>query len=228
MAVLPSIKAVLFDLDGTLVDSLPEIHYGLECLAKAHGWPVPQPLDTERMIGRGARILVQRYLDFAKLEGDVDALLKELVEYWAQSHGTRVTFYSGVIEGIKALREHGIKTAVVTNKYRDLTVEFLEEQGILDLFDTIVAGDDCEHPKPAADMVLKALSDLGVDRSEAIMVGDSRNDALAARAADVVAALVETGYNEGVSIGDWAREAGFSRVYPSAKKVCDLVVAGRF
>ena len=73
-------------------------------------------------------------------------------------------------------------------------------------------------------MLFKALEMLEVDAAEAIMVGDSRNDALAGRAAGVSVALVETGYNEGVSIVDWAREAGFTKVYPSARKVCEKII----
>ena len=112
----------------------------------------------------------------------------------------------------------------MTNKLRSLTVEFIESRGIAHLFDAVVAGDDCPKNKPAPDMLLRAMDILKVDASQAIMVGDSRNDALAGRAAGVTVALVETGYNEGVSIADWAREAGFSKIYPSARKVCEKMI----
>lgn len=226
MSLVPDIKAVLFDLDGTLVDSLPEIHHGLVELAREMGWPEPGMEDSAAMIGRGARVLVERYMAFAHRTGDVDELLSKLIGHWARSGGRNIGFYPGVLDGIRELRRNGVKTALVTNKYRDLTLDFLKEHGIEDLFDTVVAGDDCENPKPARDMLDRALSELGVDRFHAVMVGDSRNDALAARAAGVTAVLVETGYNEGVNIRDWAREAGFNVVHTNARKVCDLINQG--
>ena len=130
-----------------------------------------------------------------------------------------------VIEGVEQLKDKGIRVALVTNKQRSLTVEFLQSRGLESLFDTVVAGDDCPNNKPAPDMLIRAMTEMNVCASETVMVGDSRNDALAGRAAGVSVALVETGYNEGVSIADWAREAGFTRVYPSARKVCERIVA---
>ncbi len=222
-----TVKGILWDLDGTLVDSLPELHDGVFRLAQAHGLKEPTIQDTAAMIGRGVRTLVERFKRFTGYEGDSDALVEELVGYWAETHGEKTAFFPGVMEGIRALREKGIKMALVTNKLRHLTLDFLKAKDIEDLFDGVVCVDDCPNPKPAADMVLEACRQLGLDTSEVIMVGDSRNDALSARAANVTACLVETGYNEGVSISEWAREAGFTHVYPSGKKVCDLLLAGR-
>ncbi len=226
-----AIKAVLFDLDGTLVDSLPELYEGVRRCMEDLGRPAPSKEAVRDMIGRGVSVLVERLRNHLEIGDDVithQALLSRLVDHWAETNGSYTEFFPGVLEGIESLRNAGIKVGLVTNKWHELTVEFLQTRGISGLFDTVVCGDDCPKNKPDPDMLIKAMKDLGVDRLETVMVGDSRNDALAARAAGVRVALVETGYNEGMPIIDWAREAGFPKTYTSAKKVCDLVVQGQF
>ena len=218
------VKAVLFDLDGTLVDSLPEIYEGVRRTSEDMGYLPPTQKQVGDMIGRGPGVLVDRVCGVLGLdEAGRRQFMSRLVENWAETDGRLITFYPGVIDGLQSLRAEGIKTALVTNKLRSLTVSFLRDRKIEHLFDAVVAGDDCERNKPAPDMLLKALEELGVPAADAVMVGDSRNDALAARAAGVTAALVETGYNEGVGISEWAREAGLNKIFVGAGKVCELI-----
>lgn len=222
------VKAVLFDLDGTLVDSLPELYHGVHTVLSDMGLKAPSQEAVGAMIGRGILVLVQRLcaaLGIAVESEQGRDLFDRLLKAWSESGGRHMAFYSGVIEGVEQLKDKGIRVALVTNKQRSLTVEFLQSRGLESLFDTVVAGDDCPNNKPAPDMLIRAMTEMNVCASETVMVGDSRNDALAGRAAGVSVALVETGYNEGVSIADWAREAGFTRVYPSARKVCERIVA---
>ena len=222
------VKAVLFDLDGTLVDSLPELYHGVHTVLSDMGLKAPSQEAVGAMIGRGILVLVQRLcaaLGIAVESEQGRDLFDRLLKAWSESGGRHMAFYPVVIEGVEQLKDKGIRVALVTNKQRSLTVEFLQSRGLESLFDTVVAGDDCPNNKPAPDMLIRAMTEMNVCASETVMVGDSRNDALAGRAAGVSVALVETGYNEGVSIADWAREAGFTRVYPSARKVCERIVA---
>lgn len=222
------VKAVLFDLDGTLVDSLPELYHGVHTVLSDMGLKAPSQEAVGAMIGRGILVLVQRLCAALGISVESEQgrdLFDRLLKAWSESGGRHMAFYPRVIEGIEQLKDKGIRVALVTNKQRSLTVEFLQSRGLESLFDTVVAGDDCPNNKPAPDMLIRAMTEMNVCASETVMVGDSRNDALAGRAAGVSVALVETGYNEGVSIADWAREAGFTRVYPSARKVCERIVA---
>lgn len=228
---MPKIKAVLFDLDGTLVDSLPELYDGVRRALLEIGQPVPSQDAVRDMIGRGVSVLAERVRQYLHLtDNDVtqETLLGLFVKYWALSDGCQTTFFPGVLEAMTTLKSQGISVGLVTNKWRELTLEFLAQRGLQTFFDVIIAGDDCPRNKPAPDMLLKAMETLHVLPVETVMVGDSRNDALAARSAGVVAALVETGYNEGVPISEWAREAGFTHVYPTACKVCELISKQRF
>lgn len=228
---MPKIKAVLFDLDGTLVDSLPELYDGVRRALLEIGQPVPSQDAVRDMIGRGVSVLAERVRQYLHLtDNDVtqETLLGLFVKYWALSDGRQTTFFPGVLEAMTTLKSQGISVGLVTNKWRELTLEFLAQRGLQTFFDVIIAGDDCPRNKPAPDMLLKAMETLHVLPVETVMVGDSRNDALAARSAGVIAALVETGYNEGVPISEWAREAGFTHVYPTACKVCELISKQRF
>ena len=160
-----------------------------------------------------------------KVLPDFESTLQRLVAIWSGMSGDLIREIPGAFAGVQSLNEAGISVWLVTNKERGLTEAFLSERGIDALFNGLVAAGDCAHPKPAPDMLIKAITSAGAEPSEAVMVGDSRNDALAARAAGIRAMLVESGYNEGVPLKEWARTAGFNEVFPSVKEVCEELLA---
>ena len=211
-------KAVLFDLDGTLVDSLPDIHAGVCALAERRGLPKPPIEDVGDMIGKGIRVLIERLADWWRLRGhavetpEPEALLPELIEVWSGMPDL-VRPIPGAFEAVAALRAAGIKTALVTNKIRERTVEYLERNGLEDAFDAVVTASDCERAKPWPDILWMAAEQLQVDPKACVMVGDSQNDALAGRAAGMRTVLVRTGYNEGVTIDEWAAQNGFEDLW---------------
>ena len=224
------IRAALFDLDGTLVSSLPELAKGVEMLSRELGAPVPPEAVVGDMIGGGVRVLIDRLFLWwqgagAKELPDFESTLQRLVAIWSGMSGDLIREIPGAFAGVQSLKEAGISVWLVTNKERGLTEAFLRERGIDALFNGLVAAGDCAHPKPAPDMLIKAITSAGAEASEAVMVGDSRNDALAARAAGIRAMLVESGYNEGVPLKEWARTAGFNEVFPSVKEVCEELLA---
>lgn len=192
------IRAVIFDLDGTLVDSAGEIaaalNRTLEELGRA---PLPRP-QVEALIGRGVKVLVERALRIARVGSTpLDEAVARFERHYAARVGTEAQLYPGVREGLLQLEAAKIPMAVVTNKPRFFTERLLERLGVASFFATCVAGDDGISRKPAGDMLLAAARHMGVDIDSVLMVGDSENDVLAARDAGCVAWCVPYGYNEG-------------------------------
>lgn len=230
---MQTIKAVFFDLDGTLVDSLPALYEGVRRYSLGNRLPDPGQSRVGEMIGAGVRVLAERVMAWWRTQGvdvgamSVDKVLLGFVKHWDEVGHSAVEPYPGVFDGIRALRAQGVKTVLVTNKVRDLTISLLKEKRELDAFDALVTGSDCERLKPYPDMIERALELAQTAPECALMVGDSRNDALAARAAGVPAALVLTGYNEGEPVSQWAKENGFPMVYPDAAAVCRAVLEQR-
>lgn len=193
-----SFRAVIFDLDGTLVDSSPEI---ATALARAFADIGLAPLGrsaVEALIGRGVRSLVERALAQAGAPGsDLDALVDRFEAHYAKIVGTAATLFPGVAAGMHRLREAGIGMGVVTNKPRFFTQQLLERLGIAELLGAVVAGDDGIPRKPHGDMLRAACERMGTRPEQTLMVGDSDNDVLAARAAGCPVWCVPYGYNEG-------------------------------
>ena len=227
-SVQPPVKAVFFDLDGTLVDSVPALTVAINRVMRAGRHREFSQDEISRMVGKGAKALIERVCQAQGLETTPE-LVGELLQSYAREmmSGTlpEERFYTGAREAVAALHAAGFKTVLVTNKMRAVTELFLERSGLAADLDALVAGDDTEHPKPAADMLLLACRKAGVTPSEAVMVGDSENDALAARAAGVRAMLVSTGYNGETPLVQWAAQNGFSLVFSGVGTIKDYLFA---
>jgi phosphoglycolate phosphatase len=189
---------VIFDLDGTLVDSAGEIADALASTFRSLGLEPLARADVEKMIGRGVRVLVERALRHVERgDIDVDDAVARFESHYAETVGTGATLFPGVSEGLGLLEAKGLPMAVVTNKPRYFTLELLERLGIARYFCAVIAGDDGHAKKPAPDMLVAAAQALGVPVVAALMVGDSDNDTVAARAAGCPVWCVRHGYNEG-------------------------------
>jgi phosphoglycolate phosphatase len=194
----PPCRGVIFDLDGTLVESAGEIAEALARTFESLRLDALPRSQVESLIGRGVRVLVERALAQVKAPGiDVDDVVARFESHYAQAVGTGATLFPGVSEGLGLIRAKGLPMAVVTNKPRYFTLQLLERLGIARYFDAVIAGDDGIAKKPAPDMIAAAAKALGVPVADALMVGDSDNDTLAARAAGCPVWCVRHGYNEG-------------------------------
>ena len=201
---LSGTEMVLFDLDGTLVDSVPDLAFCVnEALAQLGRAPQPEERVRE-WVGNGVERLVKRAL-IGQLEGEPDAELYARAEpifmdLYAENSSRRSVLYPGVREGLDYLKGAGYRLACVTNKAARFTGPLLRDLGIAPYFELVVAGDTLPQKKPAPEPLLYAADFFKVSPEHALMVGDSVNDVKAARAAGFTIACVPYGYNHGNDI----------------------------
>jgi phosphoglycolate phosphatase len=193
----PRIRAVIFDLDGTLVASAGEIAAALATAFSELGLAPLERARVEALIGRGVRVLVERALAETGASADVDAAVARFEAAYGKEVGASAALFAGVEPGLARLRAARVPLAVVTNKPRYFTLRLLERLRVASSFDAIVAGDDGIRPKPQGDMLRAACERMGTAPRETLMLGDSVNDVAAARAAGCPVWCVPYGYNEG-------------------------------
>ena len=192
------VAAVMIDLDGTLVDTAGEIGRALAATLGDFGIAPLAQDEVVALIGRGVQALVERSLVLRGAAGvDRKAVIERFHVHYAQTVATDAALYPGAREGIGMLHGAGRKLAVVTNKPRSYSERLLEHLDVASRMDVLVAGDDGIARKPAGDMIVAACERMGVDVNRALMLGDSDNDVLAARAAGCRVWCVPYGYNEG-------------------------------
>jgi phosphoglycolate phosphatase len=190
------IRAVMIDLDGTLADTAGEIASALNlALAQSGRAPLAHE-EVAALVGRGVRTLVERALARSG-GGDIDAVVGRFEKHYAALVATEAALYAGAREGLARLHEAKVPMSVVTNKPRFFTQRLLDHLGIAAYFAGFVSGDDGIERKPAGDMLLHACRIMGSQPAATLMLGDSDNDVLAARAAGCPVWCVPYGYNEG-------------------------------
>jgi phosphoglycolate phosphatase len=196
-----TIRAVILDLDGTLIDTAGEIVEAMDRTLDDLGLARVPAQEIASMIGRGVRKLVERALAHlgAPERISLDSAVERFEAHYAQTVATHAQLFPGVIDGLEQLHEAGLKLAVVTNKPRFFTEQLLERAAIDRFFDTVVAGDDGHRKKPEGDMLAAACASMDTTPAQSLMLGDSDNDVLAARAAGCPVWCVPYGYNEGRS-----------------------------
>ncbi|VFR69513.1 Phosphoglycolate phosphatase [plant metagenome] len=194
--------AALIDLDGTLLDTIPDLAFAANAMRVDLGEaPLREDVLTT-FVGKGIENLVRRTLA-ANLDGgevDEDLMQRGLASFRHHYHlvnGDKAQVYDGVLDGLKALRDQGIALAVVTNKPTEFTEPLLARTGLAGFFQVVVCGDTCAKKKPDPMPLLHACERLGVTPGRSLAIGDSINDAVAARAAGCRVLAVPYGYNEG-------------------------------
>lgn len=200
-----------FDLDGTLVDTVPDIAWCIDRTMPRFGIPPRGEALVRIWVGNGVQRLVER-----ALTGEPDApadpeLLREACAAFLDLYSThgrdRSRVYPGVREGLAGLRAHGAALACITNKPHGSAVDLLAHLALLDSFEVVLGGDSLPRHKPDPLPLRHACSTLGVAVGQSIFVGDSVNDVAAARAAGMRVACVGYGYNHGRDISEAAPDA---------------------
>lgn len=198
------LKALLFDLDGTLVDSVPDIAAATNQLLDSEGHAPLEVDEVRRMIGHGIPKLVERALAARGRVLDAEALaplVARMMAFYGDNLTGRTALLPGAREALEEGARAGLGLAVVTNKPEGFSRTIVAHFGLEDLVPVVVGGDTCATRKPAPEMLLQAAAKLGATPATAVMVGDSGADVDSARAAGMKVVVVRGGYG-GVAAED--------------------------
>ena len=204
MALARGIAAVMLDLDGTLLDTIPDLAAAAERMLTGLDLPPCSQEEIRTFVGKGIPNLVERCLRASAGEARAAALqaraLALFQDVYFEESGRRSSVYPGVLEGLAQFRAMRLRLACVTNKAARFTLPLLEQKGLASWFELVVSGDTLARKKPDPMQLLHICGAFGLAPASVLLIGDSVNDALAARAAGCPVVCVSYGYNEGEDV----------------------------
>ena len=194
-------RAAIIDLDGTLLDTAADLAVAVNAMLSAMGRATLPVEQVASYVGKGVEVLVHRALTLS-LDGRVPAdsfapAMQSFDAHYRRENGRHASVYPGVLEGLQAMRDAGLKLSVVTNKPIGFALPLLADTGLAQYFDLVVGGDTVARKKPDPMPMLHVCAQLGIAPEQVVAIGDSLNDVLAARAAGMAVLAVPYGYNEG-------------------------------
>ena len=195
---------ILFDLDGTLVDTAPDLMLAHNHVMKKFGYPTKSTEDIRNLVGKGAGALIGRSIwgqakkEFSKvLDAKIkDEMVKEFVNFYGKNIVNESTLVTGVKDFLIWCKEQNISMAVCTNKQEHLSNDLLKKIGIYDFFEYVAGSDTFDYCKPDPRHLTNVVEILDGDLKKTIMIGDSETDANAGKAAEIPVILLENGYTE--------------------------------
>jgi phosphoglycolate phosphatase len=197
---------ILIDVDGTLVDSVPDLAYCVDAMMEQLGRPSCGEAQVRNWVGNGVERLVRRALsgtlDGEPPEADFARAYPLFLDLYSRNTSKRYCLYPGVREGLDMLKAAGYPLGCVTNKAAQFTEPLLRDLGVHDDFAIVISGDTLPRKKPDPEPLLHAAGFFGVAPQSSLMIGDSISDVRAARAAGFKIVCVSYGYNHGVDIRD--------------------------
>ncbi|MFJ3059291.1 phosphoglycolate phosphatase [Herbaspirillum sp. NPDC087042] len=223
MSKLNNIKAAIIDLDGTMLDTAGDFQVAVNRMRDELGLT---PLSQETIVnfvGKGTENLIRRVLavDYAEDEaaGYFQQALDAYTEHYLAINGDYASLYPGVLEGLQAMRAKGLRLACVTNKPVSFTLPLLAKKGLSGFFEVVYGGDSFPKKKPDPMPLLQVCSDFKLEPAQVVAIGDSSNDAQAARAAGCRVLNVPYGYNHGESIHDVDSDGIVSTLVEAAQQI---------
>jgi phosphoglycolate phosphatase len=195
---------ILFDLDGTLVDTAPDLMLAHNHVMKKFGYPTKSTEDIRNLVGKGAGALIGRSIwgqakqEFSKVNDEKTKakMIKEFINFYGKNILNESTLINGVKKFLIWCKEKNISMAVCTNKTEHLAVDLLKKIGIYDYFEYVAGHNTFEYCKPDPRHLTTIIEILNGDKNKSIMIGDSETDANAAKAAEIPVILLENGYTE--------------------------------
>ena len=195
---------ILFDLDGTLVDTAPDLMRAHNHVMKKFGYPTKSTAEIRNLVGQGAGAMLGRSIwgqakkEFSKVQDD--KIKKEMVKDFVDFYGKNIVNESTLINGVKEFliwaKEKNISMGVCTNKQEHLAVDLLKKIGIYEFFEYVAGHDTFDYCKPDARHLTSVIEILEGDIKKSLMIGDSETDANAAKEAGIPIILLEDGYTE--------------------------------
>ena len=195
---------ILFDLDGTLVDTAPDLMRAHNHVMKKFGYPTKSTDEIRNLVGQGAGAMLGRSIwgqakkEFGKVQDD--KIKKEMVDVFVDYYGKNIINESTLIKGVKEFliwsKEKNISMAVCTNKQEHLAIDLLRKIGIYDYFEYVAGSNTFDYCKPDPRHLTSVIEILNGEISKSIMIGDSETDANAAKNAGIPVILLEDGYTE--------------------------------
>ena len=201
---MKQIFTVLFDLDGTLVDTAPDLMMAHNHVMKKFGYPTKSTEEIRNLVGQGAGVMLGRSIwgqakkEFGKVQNE--KIKKEMIDVFVDYYGKNIinesTLINGVKEFLKWCKEKNISMAVCTNKQEHLAIDLLKKIGIYDYFEYVAGSNTFDYCKPDPRHLTNVIEILGGEIKRSIMIGDSETDANAGKNAGIPVVLLEDGYTE--------------------------------
>ncbi len=195
---------ILFDLDGTLVNTAPDLMLAHNYVMKKYGYNERKLSDIKKLAGKGSKTMLTRSMhEIAELSGKikktddvVEEMTKEFIAYYSKNIVNKSTLKNGLLEFLLWCKKKSISMGVCTNKQEHLSIDLLKKIKIYDFFDYVAGGNTFNHNKPDPRHLTDAVEIIGGDVKKTLMIGDSETDSNASKAANIPFILIENGYTE--------------------------------
>ena len=195
---------VIFDLDGTIINTAPDLMHAHNYVMKKFGYSERKLSDIKKLAGRGSKVMLSKSInemkEIAKKNIDrndlLDGMTKEFVGYYSKNILKESTLKNGLLNFLTWCRNNSITMGVCTNKLENLSIDLLKKIKIYEFFDYVAGGDTFSHNKPDPRHLTDMIEVMGGDIKKTLMVGDSETDSNASKAANIPFVLVEDGYTE--------------------------------
>lgn len=202
--VLAGVRAAIIDLDGTMLDTIPDFHVAINGMRAELDLQPITPDQIALMVGKGSENLIRSVLgldwDADRIEAAFAQAMEAYQRHYLSINGQHSTLYPDVVEGLAALKAQGLRLACVTNKPISFTTPLLKLKGLDGFFEVVYGGDSLPRKKPDPLPLQTVCADFGLAPAQVVAIGDSSNDAQAARAAGCPVLTVPYGYNHGQAI----------------------------
>ena len=195
---------ILFDLDGTLVNTAPDLMHAHNYVMRKYGFEERKLSDIRKLAGRGSKVMLSRSIkELAELSGKINKtdniiedMTKEFIDYYSKNIVAESTLKEGVLNFLNWCKKNSILLGVCTNKQEHLSIDLLKKIKIYDFFDYVAGGNTFDYNKPDPRHLNSTVEIMGGDIKKSLMIGDSETDSNSAKAAHIPFILVEDGYTE--------------------------------